>query len=279
MDKEKVLKEIQSSIKAGNTRLASEQIMALADYFSDDAFTQLTCASLLKVIEDEKGAERIAESIPGKVKDRDRLEAAKGLRGIGFPAEAEKVLSDAAENAEVIRERMRAYFDQRKYAEAIVSYGQLSEPSLEDEIIMVGSVSANKEHTRAAELAKSLLEEAPNDPGVQRCYCAALSAAGRSKEAERFVKDNLKKNRSSPDADALAAYFLWTEGKTTSAGACASKAIKGDPDNTMAMEILAYCLVEKGKLKEAKIVAGAINEKEPGNPAVVRILDMCRIAK
>jgi Flp pilus assembly protein TadD len=143
---------------------------------------------------------------------------------------------------------------------------------------MIRSLSSINEHVRAADLAKALLAEAPDLLGVQKCYCSVLSSAGRSKEAEKFVKDNLKKNKSSPDADALAAYLLWIEGKTTSAGAYAAKAVKGDPNNTTAMEILAYCLVEKGKTSEAKIVAGAINEKEPGNPAVVRILDMCRIS-
>ncbi|MCL1811739.1 MAG: hypothetical protein FWG41_05950 [Methanomassiliicoccaceae archaeon] len=279
MDKEKALKEIQSNIKGGNTRPASEQITLLAENFADDPFTLLTCASLLKVIEDEKGAAEIAATIPNKVEDKDRLEVAKGLRGIGFPSEAEEVLSGAAENDGVARERMRALFDMRRFAEAIVSYELLNEPTLQDEVIMISSVSADKEHDRAVEMAKGLLAEAPDDTEVQRCYCAVLSAADRRKEAEKFVKDNLKKNRSSPNANALTAYYLWIEGKTSGAGAYASKAIKADQDNTMAMEILAYCLVEKGKLQEAKIVAGAINEKDPGNRAVVRILDMCRIAK
>jgi len=279
MDKEKALKEIQSNIGKGNAAMASGQIFELADNFPDDPFTLLTCASLLKVIEDVNGASNIAGRIPKSIKDENRLEAAKGLRRIGFPAEAEKILSGAEESEEVCREKMRVYFDMRMYAESSRSYEQLTAPTLDDTVVMIESVSANKEHDRAVKLAEALLAESPGDLNVQRCYCAVLSAAGRSKEAGKFVKDNLKKNRSASDADALASYFLWIEGKTASAGAYASKAVKGDPENTLAMEILAYCLAEKGKIKEAKIVAGAINEKEPGNPAVVRILDMCRNTK
>jgi len=279
MDREQALKEIQSNIGKGNIPLASVQIFDLADHFPDDPFTLLTCASLLKVIEDEKGASDIAKRIPNKIKSENRLEAAKGLRRIGFPAEAEKILSDAEDSEDVSRERMYVYYDLRKYAESARSYEQLIQPTVDDTVAMIGSVSACKEHDRAIKLAEGLLADAPDVLNVQRCYCAALSAAGKSKDAGKFVKDNLKKNKSVPDADALASYYLWIEGKTASAGAYASKAVKGDPNNTLAMEILAYSLVEKGKIKEAKIVAGAINEKEPGNPAVVRILDMCRNAK
>ena len=278
MDREKVLKEIQSNIRAGNTPLASGQIMEMAEHFSDDPFTLLTCASLLKVIDDENGAARIIRTVPGRVRDEDRLEIAKGLRGIGSPAEAADVLSLAMESEEVWRERMNVLFDLRMYSESMKAYERLSAPTLEDSVVMIDSVSAAGEHGRAVGLAKDLLSEAPADLRVQRCYCSALSAAGMSKEAGKFVKDNLKSSGSSSDANALAAYHLWIEGKTASAGAYASKAIKEDPGNTMAMEILGYSLVEKKKLREAKIVAGAINEKEPGHPAVVRILDMCRNA-
>ena len=279
MDKEKVLKEIQSNIGTGNVAMASVQIFDLADHFPDDPFTLLMCASLLKAIEDEKGALNIAERIKKNIADENRLEAAKGLRRVGFPAEAEKILSGAAESDDVIRERMLVFFDLRKYAESSKEYEKLAEPTLDDTAVMIQSVSSCKEHDRAVKLAVDLLAGSPNDLNVQKCYCSVLAAAGMTKEAGKFVKDNLKKNKSESNADALAAYYLWIEGKTSSAGAYASKAVKADPSNTLAMEILGYTLAEKGKIKEAKIVAGAINEKEPGNPAVVRILDMCKRSK
>ena len=278
MEKEKVLKEIQSNIRAGKTDLASIQIQEMANNFSDDPFTLLTCASLLKVIGDEKGAKKIVDSIVGKIRNENRLEVSKGLRGMGYPAEAEKILYDAVGGDDVLREIMLVSFDLRKYAECAASYGKLSTPTIDDTAVMIDSVSASGDHNRAVKLAKELLAEAPDDLNVQKCYCSAMISAGMSKEAGKFVKDNLKKNKNSSDANALASYFLWIEGKSKSAGAYASKAIKADPENTMAMEILAYCLIEKKKLQEAKIVAGAINEKRPGDPAVVRILDACRNA-
>ncbi|MDR1404961.1 MAG: hypothetical protein LBJ20_05300 [Candidatus Methanoplasma sp.] len=279
MDKEKALKEIQSNIRAGKTELASKQTAELSNCFSDDPLMLLTCASLLKVTEDEKGAETIAERIPGSVRDTgiSGLEVAKGLRGIGFPAEAEEILSGLDESEEVIRERMRALFDMRMYEESSLLYKLLNSPTTDDSAVMIEAVSAGGEHDSAVNMAENLLGEAPDDPTVMRCYCTVLSVSGKRKEAGKFVKDNLKKDKSSPNANALAAYYLWTDGKSASAGAYASKAIRQDPGNIMAMEILAYCLAEKGKSKEAKIIAGAINENEPGNSAVVRILDMCRI--
>lgn len=278
MDKEKALREIQSNIKKGNTSQAAGQIMELANNFTDDPFTLLTCASLLKVIECESDATKIASMIPDSVKDEDRLEVAKGLRRIGFPAEAEKVLFTAEESDNVIREVMNIFFDLKRYTESSETYERLSAPTLDDDVIMIRAVSARGEHEHAIKLAEGLLAKAPSDLNVQKCYCSIMSATGMSKEVGKFVKDNLKKNKTS-NAEALASYYLWIEGKTASAGAYASKAIKKDQNNTLAMEILAYCLAEKGKTQEARIVAGAINEKEPGNPAIVKILDMCRNTK
>jgi predicted Zn-dependent protease len=263
MEKEKVLKEIQSNIGAGKTDLASIQIQEMTNAFSDDPFTLLTCASLLKVIGDEKGSRKTVDGIVNRIRDENRLEVAKGLRGMGYPSEAEKLLADAADSEDAFRERMMTSFDLGKYDVCIASYEKLSDPTIDDTAVMIDSVSKGGDREKAVRLAEELLTEAPDDLTVQKCYCAAMISAGMSKEAGKYVKDNLKKNKDSSDADALASYLLWVEGKSKSAGAYASKAIRADPENTMAMEILAYCLIEKKKLQEAKIVAGAINEKRP----------------
>jgi len=276
MDKEKSLTEIQTNIRNGKIDLASQQILELANANSEDPFTLLTCASLLKVIENDKAAGIVAETIVEKVKKSDSLEAAKGLRRIGFPKEAEILLSNATDSEETLRERMLVSFDLGRFEESISYYEELSDPNLNDTAVMIDSLSASKKHSKAVDLAKGLLAEAPNDLRVQKCYCSALISAGMQKDALKFVKDNLKSNKASSDADALASYVLWVEGKSTSAGAYASKAIKADPGNVLAMEILAYSLIEKKKYPEAKIAAGAINEKEPGNPAVIKILDLCK---
>lgn len=276
MDKEQVLKSIQVNIRDGKDQLASTQIMELANYFSDDVFTLLTCSSLLKTIGDDKGSSDIVERILKAVGTNNRVEVSKGFRSIGYPKAAREVLSNTEENDEVIRGMMGASFDLRDHSEVQRLYEKLEIPTITDSIMMVESLSASKEHSKAEAIATGLLKEASDDVNVQKCYCSVLVAGGRNKDAEKFVKDNLKKNKASPDANALAAYYLWIEGKTTSAGAYATKAVKADPKHIMAMEILAYCLVDKGKVNEAKIVAGAINESDPGNPAVVRILDMCK---
>ena len=276
MDKEKALIEIQSNIRNGKIDLASQQILMLANAYSTDPFTLLTCASLLRVIEQDKIAKNVVETILENVKTGESLAVAQGLRRIGFPKEAEKILSEVSESDEAFRERMLVSFDLGKFAESIETYHKLSEPTLSDTAVMIDALSASKENGKAIDLAKKLLDESPNELRVQKCYCSALISAGRSKDAIKFVKDNLKNNKDSSDADALASYVLWVEGKSTSAGAYATKAIKADQGNVLAIEILAYSLIEKKKYPEAKIAAGAINEKDPGNPAVIRILDMCK---
>ncbi len=276
MDKDQVLRSIQANIANGNHQLASTQIIELANCFSDEPFTLLTCASLLKTIGDEKGTAEIVRRISLNTSNGPKgIEIAKGLRSIGYPKESIEVLSKMDDSDDVIRERMLAFFDLRDHLDVKRMYGMISTPTISDSILMAESLSASKEHEGAENIVNDLLKEAPNDILVKRCYCNILVSSGRNKEGERFIKENLKNNKTSPDANALAAYYLWIQGKSTSAGAYASKAVKEDSGHIMAMEILAYCLVDKGKVQEAKIVAGAINEKDPGNPAVVRILDMC----
>ena len=279
MDKERTLKEIQLNISKGNTLLATEQVKELANNFSDDPFTLLTCSSLLKAIGDEKGAAEIAGTIPDKVKGGNELEVAKGLRGLWYPAVAEKLLSRIQETDEVIRERMRVLFFMTRYDDAASLYERLSAPSSEDSAVMIDILTAKKDHGRAIKMAEGLLSGYPESLIVQKSYVGSLAAAGMNKEAEKYVRNNMKTNKSSSNANALASYYMWIIGKSTSAGAFATKAVKADPGNTIAMEILAYCMIEKRKIQEAKIIAGAINEKEPGNPAVVRILEMCRFHK
>ena len=276
MDKERVLSEIRFNIRNDKIVLASQQILELANAYSDDPFTLLTCVSLLKVIEQDKGAKNVVDTIVKIATESNGLEVAKGLRRIGFPKDAETILSKTADSDHTFRERMLISFDLGRYSDCVAFYEKLSDPALSDTVVMIDALSASKEHSKAVDLAKKLLAEAPNDLLVQKCYCSALISAGKTKDAVKFIKDNLKTNKDSSDADALASFVLWVEGKSTSAGAYATKAIKSDPGNVLAMEILAYSLIEKKKYPEAKIAAGAINEKDPGNPAVIRILDMCK---
>lgn len=278
MEKDSALVKIQANIRGGNNDLASIQILELANHFSDDPFTLLTCASLLRTIGNNEQSKDVVKKIPVAVEQRkgSELEVARGLRGIMFPKEALMILSNLDVNDDISREKVKILFDMHLYPEAIEEYGSINEPNIFDSILMISSLSALKKHDEALLWIKEVLLESPNDLEVMRCYCSVLVASGKDKDAEKYVKEVLKKDKSSADANALSAYFLWIEGRSTSAGAYASKAVKADPTNLLGMEVLAYSLVDKGKVNEARIVAGAINEQDPGNPAVLRILEMCR---
>lgn len=279
MEKERFLKEIQANIRIGNEKLASTQITELANLYSDDPFMLLTCASLMSVVGDKKDVSGIVRKIPDAVKDKEgsKLEVVKGLRGIGYSEEAETILSDMKDDQEVIRLKAAVLSDTHRYSEAIEMFDLISEPSLSDRISKAYALSGDKRYDQAIGHVREMMSESPDDQNVKRCFCSVLVASGDVKEAEKFIKDNLKKDKSSPDANALAACFLWLIGKSANAGAYASKAVRAEPENLLGMEILAYTLIDKNKIQEARIVAGAINENDPGNPAVLKILDMCRI--
>ena len=275
MDKEQALKGIQSNIRSGNKEMASSQIEGLASAYSDDPFTLLTCISLSKVIEDEKGASKTMKILLGAVVKRSALETAKGLRSMGYFEEALSVLSDAESNDEVLRVRAAALSDMGRPIESIAEYEKIKERTISDDVAEAEALCSVKEYEKAIRTAKRILSESP-EFSVKRCYCHVLISSGDRKGADRFVKDEMKKDKNSADNNALAAYQMWIEGKIAPAAAYAKKAIISDEGHIGAMEVLAYCLAEKGKIAEAKIVAGAINEKEPGHQAVFRILNLCK---
>ena len=275
MDKEQALKGIQSNIRSGNKEMASSQIEGLASAYSDDPFTLLTCISLSKVIEDEKGALKTVKILLRTVEKRSALEAAKGLRSMGYFEETLSVLSCAESNDEVLRVRAAALSDLGRSAESIVELEKIKERVISDDVAEAEVLSSVGEYEKAIRTAKRILSES-SEFSVKRCYCHVLMSSGDRKGADRFVKDEMKKDKNSADNNALAAYQMWIEGKIAPAAAYATKAIKSDEGHIGAMEVLAYCLVEKGKTAEARIVAGAINEKEPGHQAVIRILNLCK---
>jgi len=275
MDKEQALKGIQSNIRSGNKEMASSQIEGLASAYSDDPFTLLTCISLFKVIEDEKGALKTVKILLRAVEKRSATEVAKGLRSMGYFEETLSVLSGAENDDEVLRVRAAALSDLGRPAESIAELEKIKERTISDDVAEAENLSSVKEYEKAVRTAKQILSES-SEFSVKRCYCHVLMSSGDRKGADRFVKDEMKKDKNSADNNALAAYQMWIEGKTAPAAAYATKAIKLDEGHIGAMEVLAYCLVEKGKIAEARIVAGAINEKEPGHQAVFRILNICK---
>ncbi|MCK9322621.1 MAG: hypothetical protein RBR05_00910 [Candidatus Methanomethylophilaceae archaeon] len=278
MDKERAFKEVQNNIKTGRFDIVGPQISEIVSNYSKDPFTLLTCASLLKVTEDDNRMSDVIKLIMNCLPETEgsRFEIAVGLRGLGFQVYAESILCDLEKTDEILKELSKAYFDMNKYEKALEYQNYIEISTIDDEIFTIRILCAMKDYDKAAEKAKSILKEFPLDYEAQKCYCSVLLSSGQQKEAEKFVKGKLKENKTSADTNALVSYFLWITGRSTAAGGYAAKAIKIDDDHLGALEILAYCLIDKNKIPEAKIVAGAINEKASGHPAVIRILDMCK---
>lgn len=278
MDKDQALKEVRANIGAGKYELAGRMAMEIASDNGSDPMTLLTCASLLKTIGAYGELSEVTSMIMGCLPDEEplRFEMARGLRSMGYPAEAGLILRGMDGTDDVIRERAGCAADAGERSEALSLIDMISDPSIDDDILRTEMLSGLRRNDEAVEYAGSLLKECPDDFRVRRCYCSALLMAERRKDAERYVRVCLKDGRGSADSSALAAHYMWVNGKTAAAGGYAVKAVKADPGHIPAMEILAYCMIEKGKMDESRIIAGAINEKDPGNPAAFRILDMCR---
>jgi tetratricopeptide (TPR) repeat protein len=274
MDKGPALKEIQARIAAGKRDEAVIMISEVVSNFPDDPLALLTCASLLRAL-GENAKTKIVVSRISECSSSNFLGIAKGLRGIGYPSEALSVLEK--EDATDDRYRLEAGLlrDLKKFDRSLEISEKISLRTIEDDIGDTEALIASKRVADAVARSEELITEAPGIFEVQKCYCSALISAGRQKEAEKYVRSKLKEDKSA-DANALSAYLFWVLGRTSGAGACASKAVQADPGHIGAMEILAYCMIDKGKINEAKIIAGAINEKSPGHSAVLRILDMCR---
>lgn len=277
MDKEIAFKEVQHNIAVKNSEAVGPQVMEIAAAFGNDPITLLTCASLLKVVEDDGRVNAVVNMIGECNMDENlKLEVSKGLRGLGLLKDAENMLKTLAINDEIQRERMAVCVGLGDYPAAVKEYGLIQEPLVDDDLLLTDAYCLMKNYGEAVKKLDSLSEEYPNDYDIQKSRVSVLMMSGKDKEAEKFIRDILKKDRKSADANALAAFFMWMSGKTSAAGGYAAKAVKADSTHIGAMEILAYCLIDKGKTDNAKIVAGAINEQAPGHPAVVRILERTR---
>lgn len=277
MDKDSAFKEVQNNIAKGNTAAVRPQVMKIASDHSDDAITLLTCASLLKTVDDDEGSESVIKMLMDDLPPEEsaRLEIAKGLNGLGYSGYASDVLKDLAVSDDIQRMRMTVAYDLGDHELSVHEYDLIQEPAPDDDIAEIDALCALGRFKEADEKSIGLLSR-ENNYQSQRERCSVLLRSGRQKDAEKFVKDILKNDKRSADANALAAYFMWMNNKISAAGGYATKAVKADPTHIGAMEILALCLIEKGKINEAKIVAGAINEQAPGHKAVIRILSMCR---
>lgn len=278
MDRSSAFDTVKADIAKGNTADAGPRILMIASENPGDAIVLLTCASLLTAVGLSAERAEVVSMIAGNPpKDPGlRLEVSAGLRGLGEFGTALKLLEGLPDDDAVARERMEDLYGLNDFAGAHAAYSVIKNPKPGDEIRCVDIMCSLKDFKGADAKSIAMLAGAPDDYDVLKCRCSVLLRSGKQKEAERFVKDFLKKDKKSADANALASYFLYMCNKVSAAGGYASKAVQTDGRHVGAMEILALCLVEKGKPKEARIVAGAINEIVPGHPAVVRIIESCR---
>lgn len=277
MEKAQAFKEIERNISLNRLDAAGSLISEVVHQCRDDPFTLLSCISLFRVIGYDRQAAETVKSLMADLPDNEtsRLEIARGLRNLGYPSEAAAALSGTGDDPGIARELALALGDSGRYGDALAALEDVSEPTVDDDIFRAAMLSASGRHEEAVSTAESLLKEDPDRFEIRKCYCSVLMAAGREKDAEKYVRAQMKSDKTA-DGTALAAFFMWIMGKVNVAGGYAAKAVKEDNSHVGAMEILGYTLVAKGKINEAKIVAGAINEKYPGHPAVMKILDMCK---
>jgi tetratricopeptide (TPR) repeat protein len=266
---------VRSMIAAGRNSEAAGAISEIALSRRGDPLALLTCVSLLRTICADEEADSAARLLTSADWGASAPEVARGLRAMGYPAEALGV-ARSADMGDGGRLEAAALRDMGRHAEAAEILSGMPDRATEDEIDLAESLSLSGASDEAIGIAESLLEGSPGDFRVQRMYCSALVSVGRKRDADRYVRLRLKEDSDSADSNALAAHLFWIMGRVTVAGAYAGKAVKADPGHLGGMEVLAYSMIKRGMTREAKIIAGAINEKSPGNPSAFRILNACR---
>ncbi|MGE0015129.1 MAG: hypothetical protein AB7S83_02950 [Candidatus Methanomethylophilaceae archaeon] len=276
MEAEKTFFEVKKLISSGSIDAAEAALSDLASS-SSDPFVRIQCASVMMIVGRNVSSEKVLEELYGNLpEDPSTLfQIARAMRGLGRADLAAQILSALEKDDEVMREYALSLNMLGRYGDSVSMAANISSPSIRDKVLTADGLSASGRSQEALELTGRLLEEYPEIYDLQRSHCTALISAGMDKEAVKYARGLLKKDRNSPDANAVAAYVMHVEGKSQSAGAFASAALRLDPSHIGAMEVLALSLMEKGKFREASIVAGAMNEKEPGNPAAVKILKEC----
>ena len=244
-----------------------------------DMQTLLKCASLLKVVDDEEGCQRILNDIAKKDHGtaEERFAAASALRSLGRPADGHAIIKDDA-GERFVRERSKMLLMMRKGNDALSEIKKITAMAADDKILLTEILCSTENYKDAYEVASQLAkdENASYDSLVN--LCNTLILMGKNKDAVKTARQYLKEDKKDADSLALAAYVMRINGKMSSAAAFAHRAIAADHTHKGALETMAFCLIERSRFIEAKVMAGAINDKHPGDPAVIRILDACRIA-
>jgi len=277
MDVDAAFGRINLYIKNNELGKAIAEIDSIVTESSEDAFVLVKCASLLKVMGDEKRVmnifERIMEILPEE--DSARFTIAMALRGLGNAEDALMILEGAERSDKVYRETAKAYYSLRKNADALTSVQSIVEMTAADRILLTEILGASGKYDDAYAIAKKLAEDESNSYDSLVNLCSIMMLMGREKDTVKFVKSLVKDDKKNVDSLALSAYVMRINGKTAAAANYAHHALVIDQEHIGALETMAMCLIEKKKFVEAKAFAGVINNKNPGHPAVIRILDAC----
>ena len=277
MDIDAAFGRINLNIKNNELGKAIAEIDSIIEESSDDPFVLIKCASLLKVVGDEKRVNNLfAEVMEILPEDESaRFTIAVALRGLGNAGDALIILEDAERSDKVNRESAKAYYSLRKNNDALAAIRNVAEQTSSDRILLTEILGSLGKFDDAYSVAQKLTEDENNSYDSLVNLCTIMILMGREKDAVKFAKSFVKEDKKNVDALALNAYIMRINGKTAAAANFAHHALVIDQEHIGALETMAMCLIEKKKFVEAKVFAGVINNKDPGNPAVIRILDAC----
>lgn len=272
MPNEELFKSISADISSGKTDGLTQRILTLSES-SDDPFELLKCMSLLKLLPNDGTESKIANRLVGMADPDNGYEIATGLYNLGCPYFAYQIVRDMDGDDRLKRLRCHCLVDMEEYESAMECYPQITNPVINDRIMLSSIQSAVGEHKQSLETSSTLLEENPKDYDVRIAYVTSLMLGGHDKEAVKYVREGLKDK--SADSNAIAAYVMRIQGNVKAAGGYAARAVQKDNQHIGAMETLGICLALSNEYDKARITAGAINEISPGNKAVMSILSYC----
>lgn len=279
MDIEKAFQNIQDNIKNEKYEAVRPEIDAIADASGNDPAILLKCASLLKVIDDESGCQSMIDLVLEKTPDNPKMmyDVGIAIRGMNRAEEAYELMKGRRDDPVCSSEIARTLLMMDEAEEALLIMDSIKDKTIGERILNTEILCSLGEFTAALNMASDIISEDTSYDSLI-CYCTVLLRTGRSKDAIKFAKSNMKEDKKNPDSLALTAYVMRINDKIPAAVNYSNRALQIDYSHVGALETMAMCLVEKSKFTHAKLLAGVINDKDPGNPAALRILDACRIA-
>lgn len=277
---EESFEKIQEYIKDCRVGMAITEVEKIVATYPDDCWTLIKCASVLKVVDDNRTCQSILDKVLSNLPEDpdDRFAVALAVRNLGRTSEAYDIAKDMKNEPKKKHEVARTMLMADEIEEALTVIDSIENPEPKDLILKCEILCALDEAGSAYDIAFQLNEKEKSADSLVN-LCNVLMSQGKIKEAVKIGRAQLREDKNSAESNALAAYLMYTNGKISAAANFANRALTIDYSNVRALEIMALCFIEKKKFYEAKMLAGVINNKDPTNPAVVRILDACRLGR